>query len=86
MMNNPLITKLNLLLREAKKECKSIEVVELELAIKQCTEMVHALKGVVSDVEYCETCLCGLWDEDPETGALLSKMKKECNSALNHNQ
>lgn len=81
-MTNPLITKLNFLLKDAKQQLKSNEVIELELAIKQATNMVQALKGVVSDVEYCEICMSGIWEHDPETGELLDKMKEECNNAL----
>ena len=83
-MNNQLIQKLTYMIHNAKKECKSAEVVELDLALKQATSMVHALKGVIADVEHCETCMCGLWDEDPETGAILDKMKKESIKALNN--
>ncbi|MBO9492103.1 hypothetical protein J7384_17205 [Endozoicomonas sp. G2_1] len=81
-MTNPLITKLSLLLEEAKRASKSSEVVELELAIKQATNMVHALKGVVADVEHCEICLCGIWENDPELGEMLDNMKNQCANAL----
>ncbi|MAF36559.1 hypothetical protein CL622_05585 [archaeon] len=81
-MTNNLILKLNLLLKEAKKECKAGEASELELVLKQATNMVHALKGAIAEVKYCETCLCGIWDEDPEVGSVLSRIKKECEEAL----
>ncbi len=45
-MENVLNTKLEYLIREAKKEYKSMEVVELELAHKKAIVMENALREI----------------------------------------